>query len=251
MLRLRSDQGSEFDAKLVRLMYATLGISFKTGSSYSPASQGKIESQNKTMKASLKKLLLDNGVSWDLQLSSVTFMMNIAPSSFRKLSAFEIVHGVTARMPMDLKMNLAKSEHLIQDELLEDAMEKHIVLKGNVHKEVHAYLTHAFQQHSNKLAEKYSKMKVEDLIWIKDQTREGLDPNYKGTYRVVEVGVNSYLVQRDNGTGEYLRSAGGMPNLAGVQQLSPKSNLGEVCKLVNIRFFLGEASHTSGFFCTT
>ena len=201
MNRLRTDQGSEFDAELSRLAYASWGIRFKTSSSHHPESQGRVESRNKGIKSSLKKLLLEFGVEWDVQLPQVLYFMNISPVRFRNLSAFEILFGRRATLPLDMQIHLEKGEQVEDPEL----MDKFLVKRFNLFKVVKKHLDTSFQQHSNRIAEKYSRYKVGDLVGKRTFDGEGLDPPFKGPYEVLEVVVNSLLLKSVSGRKDLLR----------------------------------------------
>jgi hypothetical protein len=223
-LKLRTDQGSEFDAKLCRLAYKSFGIFWKSSSAYTPNAQGVVEIRNRSLKNDLKKRILQNPAEWDTLLDQSVFYLNIQHSGWRKLSPFEIVFCTKPNLPLDLQVRFDKGETFApsMDTDLDSYMDTHLVNRFNLAKQVSAALTSQYQQHTNTRLQKNAlPFSINQLVWKRNHTAKGLDPKFVGPYKLIELSWNSALLEHCT-TKELTRSS--------FKDLKPASNLGEECE---------------------
>jgi transposase InsO family protein len=135
-LKLRTDQGSEFDALICRLAYKSFGIFWKPSSAYTPNAQGVVEIRNRSLKSNLKKRILQKPAEWDTLMDQSVFYLNIQPSGWRKLSPFEIVFCTKPNLPLDLQVRFDKGETFdpSMDSDLDSNMDMHLINRFNLSK---------------------------------------------------------------------------------------------------------------------
>jgi transposase InsO family protein len=225
-LKLRTDQGSEFDAKICQLAYKSFGIYWKSSSAYTPNAQGAVEIRNRSLKNDLKKRILQHPAEWDTLLDQSVFFLNIQPSGWRKLSPYEIVFCTKPNLPLDIQVRFDKGDYLDPSTDSDSNMDNYFFHRFTLAKEISAALTSQYQKHTNAQLEKNGlPYTVGNKVWKRDHNASGLDPKFVGPYKIIELGWNSALLE-EVGSKQLTR--------ANFKDLKPASDLGEECKDVKI-----------------
>jgi transposase InsO family protein len=88
---LHSDNGTEIKNKLMERLLEVSGISSRYGSSYSPRSQGLIESFNRILAESIRKCAEADSMNWPKYLNFVLLAYRTKINEATKLSPYELV----------------------------------------------------------------------------------------------------------------------------------------------------------------
>ena len=97
-----TDQGSNFTSQLLAEVYRLLHIQPIKTSPYHPQTDGLVERFNQTLKAMLRKTVLDEGKDWDKWVPYLLFAYREVPQSSTGFSPFELVYGRQVRGPLDI-----------------------------------------------------------------------------------------------------------------------------------------------------
>uniref|UniRef100_A0A8C6LCR8 ribonuclease H n=1 Tax=Nothobranchius furzeri TaxID=105023 RepID=A0A8C6LCR8_NOTFU len=97
-----TDQGTNFTSKLLREVYALLGVTGIKTSPYHPQTDGLVERFNKTLKSMLRKFVKNSGKDWDHWLPFLLFAYREVPQASTGLSPFQLLYGHHVRGPLDI-----------------------------------------------------------------------------------------------------------------------------------------------------
>ena len=98
---LHTDQGCNFESKLIYKVCALLGIEKTRTSSYHPQSNGMVEQFNKTLLDILSSTAA-NEDDWDLVLPSIMLAYWTSVHSTTKHTPFQLMFGREAKLPVDV-----------------------------------------------------------------------------------------------------------------------------------------------------
>ncbi|XP_076860681.1 uncharacterized protein LOC143513866 [Brachyhypopomus gauderio] len=90
---VRSDNGTHFTSKELKLVEQSLGLRHRYGSVYHPQSQGKVERMNGNIKNKLAKVCAHTGMNWAESLPIVLMAIRSSVSSTTGLTPFELMTG--------------------------------------------------------------------------------------------------------------------------------------------------------------
>ena len=99
---LHSDQGSNFESKLIAKLCGLLGIRKTRTTPYHPQSDGMVERANKTIQVALKCYLDKEGDCWDQRLKIVQLAYNTSVHSSTGFTPYFVLFGREATLPLDL-----------------------------------------------------------------------------------------------------------------------------------------------------
>ena len=97
-----TDQGSNFQAQLLRELYRLLHIDALRTSPYHPQSDGLVERFNQTLKGMLRKAACQEGKDWDSLIPFLLFAYREVPQESTGFSPFELLYGRDVRGPLDI-----------------------------------------------------------------------------------------------------------------------------------------------------
>ena len=97
-----TDQGSNFQAQLLRELYCLLHIDALRTSPYHPQSGGLVERFNQTLKGMLRKAPYQEGKDWDRLIPFLLFAYREVPQESTGFSPFELLYGRDVRGPLDI-----------------------------------------------------------------------------------------------------------------------------------------------------
>jgi hypothetical protein len=156
-------------------------------------------------------------------LDQTVFFLNIQPSDWRKLSPFEIVFCTKPNLPLDFQVRFDKGEPSMDSDL-DSNMDNHLINRFNLSKQVSSALSSAYQMHTNSRLQKLAlPFSINQLVWKRNHTAKGLDFKFIGPYKVIEISLNSALLEHST-TKELTRSS--------CKDMNPASDLREECKEV-------------------
>ncbi|KAI2657313.1 Retrovirus-related Pol polyprotein from transposon 17.6 [Labeo rohita] len=97
-----TDQGTNFMAKLMKLLYKQLGIRGIRTTPFHPQTDGLVERFNGTLKNMLKKFVDESGRDWDKWLPFLLFAYGAVPQCSTGFSPFELLFGRQVRGPLNM-----------------------------------------------------------------------------------------------------------------------------------------------------
>ncbi|KAI2648139.1 Transposon Ty3-I Gag-Pol polyprotein [Labeo rohita] len=97
-----TDQGTNFMAKLMKLLYKQLGIRGIRTTPFHPQTDGLVERFNGTLKNMLKKFVDETGRDWDKWIPFLLFAYREVPQCSTGFSPFELLYGRQVRGPLDM-----------------------------------------------------------------------------------------------------------------------------------------------------
>ena len=105
---LLTDRGGEFTAHEFEEYLKEMGIEHRTTTPYHPASNGRIEKANRTLKEILQKLVNNQNNRWEERLGDALLAYRVAVSSVTGYSPYFVLYGRHSRAPLS---RLLRPEH--------------------------------------------------------------------------------------------------------------------------------------------
>ena len=102
MQHLHTDQGREFESKILQTMCKMLGVNKTRTTPYHPQSDGLVERCNRTLKDMLSKLINSSQNDWDVWIPHVLFAYRTAVHASTGVTPYRMLYGREARIPVDL-----------------------------------------------------------------------------------------------------------------------------------------------------
>ena len=129
MTRIQSDHGGEFCSKVMKHLNSKLGIHRHVLSSpYHPASNSKVERQNRSLVTYVRKFLEGNGDKWSDLIPSMCFALNTGLHEGKKMTAHQILYGSRPTLPLDV----ANPRHNYSEVPFEQMLQRHHQIQDQV-----------------------------------------------------------------------------------------------------------------------
>lgn len=97
-----TDQGTNFMANMMKLLYKQLGIKGIQTTPFHPQTDGLVECFNGTLKNILKYFVAETGRDWDKWILFLLFAYREVPQCSTGFSPFELLYGRQVRGPLDM-----------------------------------------------------------------------------------------------------------------------------------------------------
>lgn len=107
---LHSDQGRNFESKLMQEMCILLGIRKTRTTPYHPQSDGQVERFNRTLASMLSNYVADNHKDWDVHLPRVLMAYRSSEHETTRYSPFFLMFGREVRLPVDVMFGRCPQE---------------------------------------------------------------------------------------------------------------------------------------------
>ncbi|CAG2220647.1 unnamed protein product [Mytilus edulis] len=104
--QLHSDQGPEFESRLISELCKLLGIDKTRTTTYHPQSDGQVERFNRTLLSMLSKYVKENQRDWDVHLQKVMMGYRTSEHESTKFSPAYVLFGRELRLPLDVQYQL-------------------------------------------------------------------------------------------------------------------------------------------------
>lgn len=99
--RIHSDQGRNFESKLVKEFCALYGVEKSRTTPYHPQGNGQAERFNKTLCGLIKSVALGERHKWPKLLPHLVFIYNTTPHSVTGYSPYSLMFGREPKIPLD------------------------------------------------------------------------------------------------------------------------------------------------------
>eukprot|EP00731_Ephydatia_muelleri_P017386 Em0010g484a len=103
---IHTDQGRNFESKLIKELCQMLGIKKTRTTPYHPQSDGMVERFNRTLLNMLSIAVGEDEMSWDLQLPLLLLAYRTSVHDTTGTSPFELMYGREVRLPEDIMFAL-------------------------------------------------------------------------------------------------------------------------------------------------
>ena len=103
---IHTDQGRNFESKLIKELCQMLGIKKTRTTPYHPQSDGMVERFNRTLLNMLSIVVGEDEMSWDLQLPLLLLAYRTSVHDTIGTSPFELMYGREVRLPEDIMFAL-------------------------------------------------------------------------------------------------------------------------------------------------
>ena len=162
--QLHSDQGQQFEGKLMQEVCILLHINRTRTTAYHPQSDGVVERLNRTLLSMLAATVHEHPGDWDKKLRLVCMAYNTSVHKSTGFSPFFLLFGRQARLPVDLAYGIAPMEEMTTQEYvrnLRQTLEK-------AYSTVRNYTGAALEQQKELYDRRVhgDEYQVGDLVWL-------------------------------------------------------------------------------------
>ena len=185
-----SDRGTEYANSIFKEICLILDITHNMSTAYHHETLGVIERSHRTLNNYLRCYINDNQNNWDIFVKYFAFCYNITPhDSFnQKFTPFELMFGRKVNFPESLGDDYIKPVYNFDN--YAKIIENRFQLIHKIAKE----LLEESKFKSKMQYDKYVKpldFKINDLVLLKKEIRNKLDPPFEGPFLVTEItGLN-------------------------------------------------------------
>eukprot|EP00794_Sanderia_malayensis_P006722 gene6722-7482_t len=182
-----TDQGSNFESKIIQSICSLFGIEKRRTTPYHPQTDGLCELFNGTLKSFLRKRVNRDRDNWDEQIAAALLAYRSSMQASIGLSPFEMLYGREATLPLSvdredntLKPIQGSTKYLSE---LKDRF-SHL-------KEIASNRQKAAQQKQKKLYDARNRVESKkdfvagDLVLLRNQRARGLDDKFIGPFEIV------------------------------------------------------------------
>ena len=205
--KLISDQGRNFESKVIEELTKLLKIKKVKTSAYNPKANGEIERINKTIKQMLKNYVNEFHTDWDEYLCQITYAYNTSIHTSTGFSPFEVIF---ARKEKDVNTIMSNEDidstnlNTYNNQLYKKQQIIHQIVKAINDK---SHNTQAKNYDNNKLNNKF-KYKIGSKVLLSDETMKigqtkKLTPAFKNSiYEIIEIFNNNRNFKIKNNIGK-------------------------------------------------
>ena len=112
-LEVHTDQGRNFDCKLIKKLSQLLGIRKTRATPLHPQSNGQVERQYRTILEYLSKYITDNQKDWDRWVSLYLLAYRSSAHATTGVTPAEMYTGTDLRLPLDLIRGCPPEEEIV------------------------------------------------------------------------------------------------------------------------------------------
>ena len=202
--QLHSDQGSQFESKLIAEICRLLNIHKSRTTPYHPQDDGLVERFNRTLLNMLATTTSNHPLDWENRIRKVCMAYNTSVQATTGYSPFYLMFGRNARLPIDVMFPTEKPDELNYGEYAKE-------LKSTLEKAFHTVRSHVGekQEYQKQFYDKKchgKSLQPGDLVWLYSQVvpRGGsrkLHYPWTGPWRVIkQISDAVYRIQGPSGS---------------------------------------------------
>jgi len=113
--RIHSDQGANFQGKLLQELYNITGITRSRTTPYHPEGNGITERLNRTLLGMLGTLRPDQKQNWKAHVGPLVHAYNCTKHDVTRFSPHQLMFGRQPRLALDIVLGLVNEEHDVKD----------------------------------------------------------------------------------------------------------------------------------------
>lgn len=188
--RIHSDQGRNFESKIIKQLCDTYGIKKTRTTPYHPEGNGQCERFNRTLHDLLRTIPPDKKRRWPQYLSQVTYSYNTTAHHTTGLAPHYIMFGREPQLPVDFLLGTVKEYP--GGETLEEWVRQHQeslrAVHDHVRQQLHAKAEKRNQKHNQQVMD--PGLEEGQLVYLRNHQVRGRnkiqDPWHPCLYRVVK-----------------------------------------------------------------
>jgi hypothetical protein len=184
-----TDQGSNFMSDVFKRICKLLKITKINTTAYHPESNGALERTHKTLTNYLRCFCDDKTRDWDNWLPFACFTYNTTPHSVTRYTPYEVLFGRIANIPGNLQRS-PQPLYNFEDIVLEI---KHKM--QNCQQLARERLVKFKESQGQKVKSNEYEFKKDDLVLLRVEQRQKLEPLWKGPYEIKEIQGPNAVVQ--------------------------------------------------------
>ena len=206
---LQSDNGGEFQNKILHALTHSLGIDRRFIAAYNPRADGKVERVLGTIKRTIMKLMRGANIFWPYHLSYVQYAYNDKIHSITGSTPFALMFGRQTNMPINYNTD-NDDTHYTSTGI--DAWKQHQTqVVSLIYPAINQRVTQKQKAYIDKLNTTRriiteslaagTRIMLKDPLYILDKSiKPGHEPTYMGAYTIVRrLPTGPYIVQDDEG----------------------------------------------------
>lgn len=113
--RIHSDQGANFESKLIKELLSLAGVAKSHTTPYHPMGNGVVERFNRTLGSMIRTLPPKSKAKWPQMLQLLTFCYNCTEHETTGFAPFYLMFGRVPRLPVDILFQSALSDDVVVD----------------------------------------------------------------------------------------------------------------------------------------
>lgn len=203
--RLHSDQGTNFESKLIAELLHLAGVAKSHTTAYHPMGNGGTERFNRTLGSMLRTLPFGAKHRWPEQIQTLTFTYNATIHETTGYAPFFLMFGRVPRLLVDIMFSQVLNDPDVADY---DSYAKSLLSCVKTAVEIAQRHTSAEQQHQAKQYNKRAKctyLSVGDCVLVANKGERGkrklADKWEDGVYTVVDVRPDIHVYKIQDGAG--------------------------------------------------
>jgi transposase InsO family protein len=166
-LRIHSDQGRDFESRLVRELCNYYGIHKSHTTAWHPEGNGQVERFNRTLHDLLRSLTPEKKRNWPDHIEDLVFAYNTTPHSRTGFSPFFLMYGREARLPIDNL--LGRTEPQDEDSNIDSWVNRHQQKLQDAYRHVKQRLDQAaqYRKRAHDVKAKDSVLQVGNRVYLR------------------------------------------------------------------------------------
>ncbi|CAB3986622.1 Transposon Ty3-G Gag-Pol poly [Paramuricea clavata] len=194
---LLTDQGSNFESKVIASLCEMFGIEKRRTTAYHPQTDGLCERFNGILKSLLRMRVNKEKNDWDEQLPHALLAYRVSTQSSTGVTPFEMLYGREVRLPFGTDQEkLVSSPTHGPAKYVEELKKRQDILRKLVTKRIEK--AQEKQKRSYDLryrAQQNKRFYMGDTVLLKNFRARGLDEKYTGPYIIVNIRENDCEIE--------------------------------------------------------